>query len=75
MSRLRLVRRRAPAPPVKRASTWGPLAAPVLPGETDARIRAQSLLCGLVYRDGTTNPGLLTFDQACDVLACLRSPA
>lgn len=33
------------------------------------RARAQSLLAGLTYRDGSTNPGPLTLPQAQDVLA------
>lgn len=69
MSRLRLIRRRPVAAPEPRGGPWGPLAEPVLPNETDARMRAQSLLAGLQYRDGSTNPGTLTYPQACDVLA------
>lgn len=73
MNRLRLVRRRPVAEP--RPGTWGALAPPVFPNETDARIRAQSALCGLVYRDGSTNPGPIPYPQACDVLAWHRSKA
>ena len=39
-----------------------------LPLDTLARSRAQSLLAGTVYRDGSTNPGPLTLSQAQDVL-------
>ena len=65
---LRMLRpRRAAAahPPAK----WPPLTDPVDPLDTLARMRAQSLLAGLRYRDGTTNPNALTLDQARDVLA------
>lgn len=40
-----------------------------VPLDTQARMRAQSLLAGLTYRDGSTNPGTLTLEQARDVLA------
>lgn len=39
-----------------------------LPLDNVARSRAQSLLAGTAYRDGSTNPGPLTLDQARDVL-------
>lgn len=39
------------------------------PLDNQARIRAQSLLAGIAYRDGSTNPGPLTLSQAHDVLA------
>lgn len=39
------------------------------PLDNQARIRAQSLLAGIAYRDGSTNPGPLTLPQAQDVLA------
>ncbi len=39
------------------------------PLDTQARMRAQSLLAGTTYRDGSTNPGTLTLEQARDVLA------
>ena len=39
-----------------------------LPLDRMARSRAQSLLAGTVYRDGSTNPGPLTLAQAQDVL-------
>lgn len=39
-----------------------------LPLDTLARSRAQSLLAGTVYRDGSTNPGPLTLAHAQDVL-------
>lgn len=50
-----------------RAKQYGK--ARTLPDDTAARIRAQSLLAGTRYRDGTTNPGTLTPEQARDVLA------
>lgn len=58
---LRLVR---PAP----AKRWSALSEPVFPNETAARARAQSLLAGITYRDGSTNPDTLTLSQAQDVL-------
>ena len=64
--RLRLIR--GVAKPAPRPGVWQPLAAPVDAMETQARSRAQSLLCGLPYRDGTTNPDTLTLAQAQDVL-------
>lgn len=39
------------------------------PMETHHRMRAQSLLAGTAYRDGSTNPGTLSLEQARDVLA------
>ena len=39
-----------------------------LPLDNMARSRAQSLLAGTVYRDGSTNPDVLTLSQAQDVL-------
>ena len=39
------------------------------PLDNQARSRAQSLLAGIGYRDGSTNPGPLTLAQAHDVLA------
>lgn len=45
---------------------WG--AARTLPLDNTTRSRAQSLLAGTPYRDGSTNPGPLTLDQASDVL-------
>lgn len=39
------------------------------PLELNARSRAQSLLAGITYSDGSTNPGPLTLPQAQDVLA------
>ena len=46
---------------------WG--ATRTVPLDTHARMRAQSLLAGMTYRDGSTNPGTLTLEQARDVLA------
>lgn len=48
---------------------------PVDPMETWARMRAQSLLAGDRYRDGSTNPGVLTIEQAGDVLRWTRAIA
>lgn len=39
------------------------------PLENTLRMRAQSLLAGTAYRDGSCNPGTLTRAQAQDVLA------
>jgi hypothetical protein len=39
-----------------------------LPLDNMARSRAQSLLAGTAYRDGSANPGTLTLAQAQDVL-------
>lgn len=55
--------------PPRKPGTWGPLSEPVDPIDTLTRSRAQSLLCGMRYRDGGTNPGTLSIDQARDVLA------
>ena len=49
-----------------RSSRWD--ATRTLPLDTLARSRAQSLLAGIAYLDGTTNPGPLSLDQAHDVL-------
>ena len=43
-------------------------AARTLPMDNVARSRAQSLLAGMRFLDGTTNPGPLTLAQARDVL-------
>lgn len=59
---------RKPAP-----RAWGPLAEPVLPDETAARIRAQSLLSGTTFADGTSSCPPLTLTQARDVLAWFGS--
>lgn len=72
MNRLRLIRRPRTEKPSPRCGPWGSLAEPVYPEDTDTRIRAQSLLCGVVYRDGSTNPDTLTLEQARDVLAWRR---
>lgn len=50
-----------------KARHWG--AARTVPMDTQARMQAQSVLAGTPYRDGSTNPGTLTLDQAHDVLA------
>lgn len=44
-------------------------AARAAPMDNVQRSRAQSLLAGLTYQDGSTNPGPLTLAQAQDVLA------
>lgn len=49
-----------------RSKRWD--ATRTLPLDTLARARAQSLLAGIAYLDGTTNPGPLTLGQAHDVL-------
>lgn len=43
--------------------------APVNPSETDLRMRAQSLLSGMRFKDGSTQAPVLTIEQARDVLA------
>ena len=58
---LRLIRKA----PAKR---WPTLSEPVFPAETDARMRALSLLTGVEFADGTRHPDTLTLDQAQDVL-------
>lgn len=63
---LRLVDTTQPRPAV--AKTWGPLAAPVDPLETQTRIRAQSILSGPLL--GACPP--LTLAQAHDVMAWYR---
>lgn len=69
MRNLHAVQRLAkPAAKGQSIQKWTPLSEPVLPLDTMARIRAQSLLTGLRYRDGSTNPNALTLDQAHDVL-------
>lgn len=60
-----VVVRLVPKAPFKR---WPQLSEPVFPSDTDARIRAQSLLTGMEFADGTTNPDTLTLAQAQDVL-------
>lgn len=71
--RLRLVRpKTATLPPPSRDARigWQHLVEiePTDPMETWARMRAQSVLAGERYRDGSTNPGVLTLAQAGDVL-------
>ena len=46
---------------------WG--AARAVPMDNVNRSRAQSLLAGMTFRDGSSNPGPLTLPQAADVLA------
>lgn len=48
--------------------TWPVLSKPVDADETAVRIRAQSLLCGMHYRDGSSQCPPLTYSQALDVL-------
>lgn len=64
---LKLVRKPA-ALPSPTPGKWSRLTDPVDPLDTLARSRAQSLLAGLRFRDGTTNPDTLTLAQAQDVL-------
>jgi len=59
-----------PAP--KRGGPWPKLSAPVFPMDTWHRMRAQSALCGLRFRDGSTAAPVLTLEQARDVLAWYR---
>lgn len=71
--RLGLVRRiPAPLPPPQSDDRigWQHMTEiePIDPMETWARMRAQSVLAGIPYLDKTTNPGVLTLDQAGDVL-------
>lgn len=71
--RLRLVRPKPaplPAPEPDERIGWEHMTEiePIDPMETWARMRAQSVLAGMSYADKTTNPGVLTFDQARDVL-------
>jgi hypothetical protein len=58
---VRLVRKA----PFKR---WPQLSEPIFPSDTDARMRAQSLLAGMEFADGTRNPDTLTLAQSHDVL-------
>lgn len=52
------------APPQRKRGEWGPLSEPVIPSETDERMRAQSILSGPPV--GQCPP--LTLAQARDVL-------
>ena len=47
---------------------WPQLSEPVFPADTQVRMRAQSLLAGMRFRDGSTNPDTLTLAQAHDVM-------
>lgn len=51
-----------------RPGTWGRLSSPVDWEETQARSRAQSILCGVQFRDGSSQCPPLTLEQARDVL-------
>lgn len=62
----------APEPAPAPEPTWGPLAEPVDPLDTWHRMRAQSALTGMAYRDGSRSPDTLTLGQARDVLAWYR---
>lgn len=64
---LKLVRKPAALPAPKQGA-WPRLTDPVDPMDTHARMQAQSLLAGVRYRDGSTNPDVLTLAQAQDVL-------
>lgn len=65
---LKLVRAMKRPTMLRTSAKWPALAAPIYPEDTDQRIRAQSLLAGIAYRDGSTNPDSLTLAQAQDVL-------
>ncbi len=65
--RLRLLPKSAA--PIRKPGTWGPLAEPVDPTDTLQRMRAQSLLSGFQFRDGSTCCPPLSLGQARDVLA------
>lgn len=78
-NRLRLVRTPVAAPEptappatARKPALWPKRSAPVFPGQTHVRMRAQSALCGLQFRDGSTVAPVLTYEQACDVVAWYR---
>lgn len=54
--------------PAPKPGKWPQLTDPVNPMDTLARMQAQSLLAGVRFRDGSTNPDVLTLAQAHDVL-------
>ena len=55
-------------PRVAKPGTWPRLTRPVDADEIAAQSRAQSLLCGMKYRDGSSQAPPLTYAQAQDVL-------
>ncbi len=57
------------APPKAKPGAWPMLSEPVLPNDTDTRIRAQSILTWIRYRDGSTQCPPLTLAQARDVIS------
>lgn len=57
-----------PVAPVRKPGTWGPLAEPVDPLDTWTRARAQSLLTGMHFRDGSSSPDTIPIDQARDLV-------
>jgi len=68
-ARLSLAKAEPPKP-----GTWGQLSAPVEWEELRIRTRAQSLLCGLQFRDGSSQCPPLSLSQAQDVLRYFRQP-
>lgn len=67
--RLSLIRNNPIAQRITRIRSRRWEAARTTPLDNIARQRAQSLLAGTRYRDGSTNPGTLTLTQSHDVLA------
>lgn len=59
---------------MRKRGAWPALAEPVRVDETQDRMRAQSILCGMKYRDGSTQADTLTIEQARDVLRWARMP-
>lgn len=63
----------APAPEAvadqRPARPWPRLSKPVFPADTQARMRAQSVLTGFDFKDGAAIGPLLPVEQARDVLA------
>lgn len=59
----------APPKPARKPGTWGPLSAPVDAGDNFTRARAQSLLTGFQFRDGSSVAPFLPIEQARDVIA------
>lgn len=66
--RLRVVSH-TPKPKARKPGTWGPLSAPVDPLDTFLRSRAQSVLTGFHFRDGSSVAPFLPIEQARDVIA------
>lgn len=68
MNPLRLVRNSAAVLRLHRMQTKQWASTRTLPLDNVTRMRAQSALAGLQYRDGSTNPDTLTLAQAHDVM-------